>query len=62
MVLVSQPVDHKSLAVRLEGEAEIIMEEVVAILGDEVGSMGIYFLAGEESRGKTVSSGQMSAP
>lgn len=44
--MVSQLVDHKSLAVWLEGEAEIIMEEVVAILGVEVGSMGIYFLAG----------------
>lgn len=43
-------VDHKSLAVRLEGEAEIILEEVVAILGVEVGLMGIYFLVGKESK------------
>lgn len=43
LALISQLVGHKSLAVRLEGEAEIILEEVVAILGVEVESMGIYF-------------------
>lgn len=50
MALISQLVDHKSLAVLLEGEAEIILEEVVTILGNEVGSMGIYFLVRKESK------------
>lgn len=51
LVLVPQLVDCKSLEdVQLEGEGEIILEEVVAALGVELGSMGIYFLVGEESK------------
>lgn len=51
LVLVSQLVDYTTLEdVCLEGEAEIIWEEVVAILEVEVGSTGVYFLVVEESK------------